>query len=235
MILPLLLACEEPPPETHMLKDIYRPHLQLNTGYLPGGPEQIQLFLHPELAGPCHPIPEVAATFDGKPMTRLHGKVEGPDGYDRDCAIFEFSIDSSTITPGPSSVVTVTDGVDTYTLEAANVFAKRTLTPSATELIAGDSITFAWSPAGDVVGPKADVGFELTAGEKRVIVKRKDIVFGVGTMTFTLPADLTGDVTVDIFGNSGISPAITRCEGAHACAVSREYDVDPITLHVKAK
>jgi hypothetical protein len=217
----------------HTLKDIYRPHLQLNTGYVPGGPEQIQLFLHPELAGPCHPIPTLAATIDGKPMTRLHGKVEGPEGYDRDCAVFEFTIDAGTVTQGPSTVVTVTDGTDTFTMEVANIFAKRTLTPSATDVKPGESVTFAWSPAGDAVDPKADIGFTLTAGDKRVVLKRKDIVFGAGTLTFTVPADLTGDVSVQMFGMLGISPAVTRCEGAHACAVSREYDVDPVVLHVK--
>lgn len=228
-----LLACSDPAPpapEEHHLTDLFRPQLQLNTGSLPGGPEQIQLFLHPLTPGVCHPIPKLAATFDGKPMTRLHGRVEGERGYDRDCAVYEFTIDPKEVAVGASNVVVVTDSVSTYTMEVANLFVPRTVTPSATAVKPGDSLTLAWSPATDVVTKDGDVGVELRLGDKRALVKRKDIVFGPGTLTFTVPEGLSGEVTASVYGTLGVQPAVTKCVGADHCGVSREYDVPAFTL-----
>lgn len=232
MLLLLLAACESepPPPEAHKLTDLFRPQVQLNTGSIPGGPEQVQLFVHPLTPGVCHPIPTIAATLDGKPMTRLHGRVEGKKGYDRDCAVYEFTLDAKEIVAGATNVVTVTDGETTFTMEVAGLFAPRTVTPSATDVKPGDTLTLAWSPPTDVVADKGDVGIELKAGAKRAVVRRKDIVFGPGTLTFTVPEGVSGEVAGSVYGTATIQPAVTKCEGAHHCGVSREYDVAPFTL-----
>lgn len=233
MTLLLLLACADtpaPPPESHKLTDLFRPQVQLNTGAVPGGTEQIQLFLHPLTPGVCHPIPALVATMDGKPMTRLHGRVEGKNGYDRDCAVYEFTIDPTEVAGDATSLVSITDGVSTYTMEVANLLAPRAVTPSATEVTPGDTLTLAWSPPTDTPTKDGDVGLELKAADKRAVVKRKDITFGPGTLTFVVPEGLSGEVTASVFGTLGMQPAVTKCEGADHCGVSREYDVASFRL-----
>ncbi|MFN7145419.1 MAG: hypothetical protein ACK4YP_16720 [Myxococcota bacterium] len=234
MFLLALLGCFPEVPEAHTLLDIYHPMLQLNTGSVPGGTEQVQLFLHPELPGVCHPIPTLTATLDGAPMTRLTGKVEGEAGYDRDCAVYEFTVDAATLTPKPTTTIVVTDGTTTLTMEVANLLTPRTMTPSATDVKPGDTVTVAWSPPTDVVDPSVAVGFELEKGDESVMIPRKDVVFGAGSLTFTVPPAPTGQVTVSLIGTLGLQPAVTKCEGAHKCAVSRLYDVAPFTLNVAA-
>ncbi len=231
MILLALLACSDPPPpEKHTLMDLFRPQVQLNTGSLPGGPEQVQLFVHPLTPGVCHPIPGLAATLDGKPMTRLHGRVEGKNGYDRDCAVYEFTLDGKEAVAAPTNTLVVTDGTNTFTVEVANLFVPRTVTPSATEVKPGDTLTLAWSPPTDVVAKTGEVGLELVSGDKRAVVRREDITFGPGTLTFAVPEGVSGELTASVFGTATMQPAVTKCEGPHACRVSRDYDVPPFTL-----
>jgi hypothetical protein len=231
-----LLACAEPPPKIDHMSDLYHPILQLNTGAVPGGTEQFQLLMHPEMQGICHPLDAMAATFDGKPLTRLHGKVEGGAPYDRDCAVFEFALGAGEV-PGANVVasdeVTVTDGVETYRMVVTNLYAPRVLTLTSPATVkAGDPVTMSWSPATDVVAAKGKVGFELRAGDKRVVVPRKDVTFAPGSIQFVLPPGIDGDVTATLFGTDAIQPAVATCEGAFACAVSRSYSVPPFALSV---
>ncbi len=231
--LALLAACgEEPPPEVHKLTDIYSPVVQLNTGSVPGGPEVVQLFVHPQLVGPCHPIPTLAATLDGKPMTRLTGRVGGAMPYDRDCSVFEFSLDPKDIVSGPTNELRVTDGETTFRVVIENLFAPRTVVASPTEVKPGDTVTLTWTPATDTVAPKGDVGLELKAGDKRAVIKRTAITFAPGSLSFVVPEGLEGDVTIAVFGTAAVQPAVTTCEGATTCGVSREYDVPPVTIRV---
>jgi hypothetical protein len=235
MLLALLLACaEEPPPAQHRLLDFFEPLVQLNTGSVPGGPEVIQLFVHPKMVGKCHPIPTLTATLDGKPMTRLTGRVMGPEPYDRDCSINEFSLDPKEIVVGPSHALVVSDGATTWRMAISDVFSPRVATGPTAELAAGDPVTLTWSPATDVVAEQGDIGFELVAGAKRVVVKRKDITFAPGALTFTMPPGISGDVTLSVYGTAALQPAITACDGPKTCGVSREYDVPAVTLKVKA-
>jgi hypothetical protein len=233
VLLALLAACsEEPPPENHHLSDLFRPQVQLNTGFLPGGAEQIQLFVHPLTPGVCHPIPTLTATLDGKAMTRLHGLVPGENGYDRDCSVFEFTLDPKDIVAGPTNALVITDGVSTITMEVANLFAPRTATASATDVKPGDTVTLAWSPATDVLADKGDFGVLLEAGGKRASVKRQDLVVAPGSVAFPVPEGVSGDVTASVFGTAAMQPPVTRCEGLAACKVSREYDVAPFSLRL---
>ncbi len=228
-----LAACaDEPPPEVHKLKDIYSPVVQLNTGSIPGGPEVIQLFVHPQLVGMCHPIPTLTATLDGKPMTQLHGRVGGSTPYDRDCSVFEFSLDPKDIVAGPTSELVVSDGETTYNVGIANLFAPRSVVASPTEVKPGDTVTLAWSPATDAVAEKGAFGVELKAGDKRVLVKREAFTIAPGSLAFVVPPDLTGDVTVSMYGTVVIQPAVTKCEGPTTCGVSRQYDVPAVTIRV---
>lgn len=228
-----LAACvEEPPPEVHKLADIYSPVVQLNTGSAPGGPEVIQLFVHPQLVGICHPIPTLSATLDGKPMTQLHGRVMGPTPYDRDCSVFEFSLDPKDMVVGPTNELVVTDGTTTFRVGIDNLFAPRIATPSPTEVKPGGTVTLAWSPATDAVAEKGAVGLELKAGDKRAVVKRADITFAPGSMSFVMPPDLVGDVTITVIGTVAIQPKVTKCEGPTTCGVSREYDVPAVVVRV---
>lgn len=234
MLALLLGACEEPPPpEEHKLADIWHPVVQLNTGAVPGGTEVIQLFVHPQLVGMCHPIPTLSATLDGKAMTQLHGRVEGATPYDRDCSVFEFTLDPKELTFGPTSELTVTDGTTTYRVAIAELFTPRVMTASPTDVKVGDTVTLAWAPASDTVAPKGKVGLELRAGEKRVLVNRTALTFAPGSLSFVVPAGVEGDVTVSLFGTATIQPTVTACEGPTTCGVSREYDVPPVTIHVK--
>ncbi len=221
----LLLACAEPPPEVHKLIDLYRPVLQLNTGILPGGKEQVQLLVHPQFPGLCHPIPTIAATLDGKPMERLHGRVEGPPPYDRDCSIFEFTIDGALAAIQPQNTVRVTDGETTFEVVVANLFAPRTMTVSATAAKVGETLTVAWSPSTDTVAKKGSVGFLFEIGDKRAIVKRADLAVGPGSFTFKVPAGVLGEAKLSAFGTDQITPAVVSCTGAHTCNVARSYDV----------
>jgi len=234
MLLALLLACaEEPPPAQHRLLDLFEPVVQLNTGSVPGGPEVIQLFVHPKLVGKCHPIPTLTATLDGKPMTRLTGRVLGPEPYDRDCSVNEFSLDPKEIVVGPAHALVVSDGETTWRVGISDVFSPRVATGPTTEIAAGDTVTLTWSPATDVVAAQGDIGLELVAGAKRVVVKRKDLTFAAGSLSFTMPPGISGDVTLSVYGTAALQPAITSCDGPTTCGVSREYDVPPIVLKVK--
>lgn len=229
----LLAACgDPPPPDVHTLKDLWHPVVQLNTGSPPGGTEIIQLFVHPQLVGICHPIPTLTATLDGKPMTRLHGRVEGSVPYDRDCSIFEFTLDPKDLVRGPTNELVVSDGETTYRIAIADLFAPRVARPSATEVKPGDTVTLAWSPATDTLAAKGNFGVELKAGDKRVLMQREKMTFAPGSLSFVVPPDLTGDVTVTVFGTAAIQPAVTTCEGPSTCAVTREYDVPPVTIRV---
>ncbi|MDP2310570.1 MAG: hypothetical protein Q8P18_31415 [Pseudomonadota bacterium] len=229
-----LAACADPPPpEVHKLIDIYHPVVQLNTGSVPGGvAEVIQLFVHPKLVGMCHPIPTLTATLDGKPMTQLHGRVGGALPYDRDCSVFEFTLDAAQIVPGPTNELVVSDGETTYHVGIADLYAPRVATASPTDVKPGDTVTLAWSPATDKVAAKGAVTLELEAGDKRAVIKRADLVFAPGSIAFVVPPGLTGDVTVTVFGTAFIQPAVTKCEGPTICGVARDYDVPPVTIHV---
>jgi hypothetical protein len=208
--------------------------LQLNTGSVPGGPEQFQLLLHPELTGVCHPIDALAATFDGRPLTRLHGRVTGAVPYDRDCSVFEFTMDATAVAPAPTNELTVTDGATTYHMVVAGLFAPRAMALAADAPVKpGDSVTLQWSPATDVVDPKGKVGLELKGAEKRVVLARKDLTFGPGTLAFVVPDGFSGAVTVSAYGTDVIQPAVTTCDGPFQCIVSRSYSVDPVTLQVE--
>jgi hypothetical protein len=214
------------------LLDLFRPQVQLNTGSVPGGPEQVQLFVNPLTPGPCHPIPGLKATLDGVEMTRLRGKVEGENGYDRDCNVYEFTMDAARVEQKPTNTLVITDGTNTFTMDVAHLFDPRTVTPSATTVKPKDSVTLAWSPGTDVLAPKGDFGIELKGGDKPVFVRRTDLVIGAGTVTFTMPEGVSGEVTATVFGTMTMQPAVTKCEGAHTCGVSRAYDVPPFQLTV---
>lgn len=227
-----LLACAEPPPEVHKLVDLYRPILQLNTGILPGGSEQVQLLVHPQFPGLCHPIPTIAATLDGKPMERLHGRVEGAVPYDRDCSVFEFTIDGAQAAVQAQNTVRVTDGETTFEVVVANLFAPRVMTASASAAKVGESLTVLWSPNTDTVAPKGSVGFLFEGGEKRAIVKRADLAIGPGSFSFKVPAGVLGEAKLSPFGTDQITPAVVSCTGAHTCNVSRSYDVPALTVTI---
>lgn len=227
-LLVLLLGCEEPPPDVHHLSDLFRPYMVLNTGHEPGAPEQVQLYVHPVINGPCHPIPSLVATLDGRPLTRQHGEVMfGARKYDRDCALFEFTLEGGEVVVGETNEVKVTDGVTTFRMAVGGAFTPRRLSLVSRT---GDDVVLGWTPATDVVAPKGDFGVELVAGGRRVVVARKDITFGPGTLAFRLPAGLEGAIDVSVVGTSLVQPAVTACEGAHSCEVSRLYTVEPLRI-----
>ncbi len=236
MILLSLLACADPPPpEAHHLTDLFRPMIQLNTGSVPGGPEQVQLLFHPEFPGVCHPMPVLIATLDGKPMTRLHGRVEGATPYDRDCAVFEFLLDPADIVVGDTHVLTITDETTTWRMAMGAVFQPRTLTRASDAPVkGGDQVTLSWTPPTDVLDPKSDAGLELSVGTTRAIVRRADITFEAGSLRFVVPEGISGSVSVTVFGTESIRPPVTACEGPHKCGVSRSYSVPPLTLEIAA-
>ena len=236
MILSLLFACwfEDPPPEIHHLSDLYHPVLRVSTGHADGAPEQVRVMMHPELNGKCHPMDAITATLGGKPMTRLHGRVEGEVPYDRDCTVFEFSMDAKDVTDTPTTEVLVSDGVTTFRSVVAGAISPRTLTPTTAQKVkAGDVVTFQWAPATDVVAPKGKVGVDLHAGEKRVVVGRKDITFAPGTLTFAMPEGIHGEVEVSMVGTTFIQPTVLACEGAFKCEASRLYTVEPVKIIVE--
>lgn len=226
-----LAACgDPPPPDVHKLLDIWHPMVQLNTGSAPGGPEVIQLFVHPQLEGICHPIPTLTAALDGKPMTQLHGRVGGAVPYDRDCSVFEFMLDPKDIVVAPTNELVVSDGETTFRVGIADLYAPRVVTAPLTAVTAGETVTLAWSPPTDKVAAKGAVSLELTTGDKSAVIKRDALTFAPGSISFAMPPDLVGDVTVTVFGTISIQPVVTKCEGPTTCVVSREYDVAPVIL-----
>ena len=242
MIFFLLLACGlEPPPPPPALKMVLRPVLVVNTGSTGITGETVQVFVHPEQAGPCLPVPTLTATVDGVALTQLHGKVKrnGYD-YDRDCDVYEFVLEHP-LAPSPEvSVIEVGDGEVAIRAEIPALFTPRTLgVPSdpATTYQRGDEVHLTWTPPGDVVAKDADIGIELRAGEESRFLGKSAVRHTGGEVVFTLPADLppawSGPVTVEFRGSLDVQPAVRTCTWAVTCQVSRTYVVEPVTIRLR--
>lgn len=235
----LLVACDtEPPPPPPSISMIQRPVLVVNTGATPSRAESVQVFVHPEQQGACLTIPTLKASVDGVPLVQLHGKVD-QNGYkyDRDCDVYEFTLEAPVPPPAELSVVEVTDGTVTMRAEIASLFTPRALGVRGGPYHRGDVVTLAWSPAGDTVAPDGDIGVELTAGESRVFVGKDAVSLVDDQVAFTLPKDLpaafTGPVQVEFRGTLAVQPTVKTCQWAVACQVSRTYVVAPVTIEVR--
>ncbi len=241
MIFLLVAACDLTPPEPPpALNQVLRPVLVVNTGSTGITSETVTVFVHPEQAGPCLPIPTLKATVDGVGLTQLHGKVKrnGYD-YDRDCDVYEFSLEHPLGAPKDVSVVEVTDGQATIRAEIPALFAPRTLSLPAAGTVyeRGGEVRLTWKPAGDVVAADADIGIELRAGEDARFLGKTAVKHTGGEVVFTLPADLpanwSGPVSVEFRGSLDVQPAIKTCVWAVTCQVSRTYVVEPVTITLK--
>ncbi len=239
LALPLLslLACDSTPEEkpfNHFV-DVYNPILTVNAGDTPARGPRLQVLAHAELVGACRELPELRADVNGVQLTRLHGKVE--DGnyiYDRDCNVYEFEGDSALIAALPPSdlqVITVTDGVTSVSATTRNLFTKPALTIENPKVAAGSEVTLKWMPGGDVVNEKAPVSVSLNAAEADAILVT-EVKATAESITFTLPSDLKGDVSVDLRGTRAFNPPVVACTSLTACEVSRAFVIEPLTLTV---
>ena len=233
MVLAWLVACEEAP-KYDKFADVFEPSLTVNAGAVPPRGESLQVLVHPARVGVCRPLPELKATVDGVPLERLHGKVEMDTySYDRDCNVYEFSLDTAGLAARPAgerSVVTVTDGVTTLSLETRNLFAPRSLAVVTDPVVAQGEVVLRWSPGGDVIAAESNFAVELVgeAGKWRVVptaVTPQDV-------RFTLPADARGELTAEFLGSKAISPPLLACTGAKTCQVSRVFLPAPVRLSV---
>ncbi|MBM4369305.1 MAG: hypothetical protein FJ102_24040 [Deltaproteobacteria bacterium] len=227
-----LIACEDAP-KYDKFADVFEPSLTVNAGAVPPNGERLQVLVNPARVGQCRALPELTANVDGIAMTRLHGKVEKESySYDRDCSVYEFELDTASIASRPAgekSVVTVTDGVTTLSLETRNLFAPRTLA-LAGEVSAGGEVVLRWSPGGDVIATENSFAVELVAGEdKRRITP---VTVTPEEVRFAIPADVHGPVTVELLGTAAIAPPLVACTGAKSCSVSRVFLVPAVEFVV---
>ncbi len=227
-----LLACEEAP-KYDKFADVFEPSLTVNAGAVPPNGERLQVMVNPARVGQCRALPELSANVDGIAMTRLHGKVEKESySYDRDCSVYEFELDAAGITSRPAgerSVVTVTDGVTTLSLETKNLFAPRTLAVQG-EVTAGGEVVMRWSPGGDVIAPENSFAIELTVGEEKRRIA--PVTVTAEEVRFTMPPDVHGPVKAELLGTAAISPPLVACNGAKSCSVSRVFLVPPVEIVV---
>lgn len=228
----MLLACEEAP-KYDKFADVFEPTLTVNAGAVPPSGERLQVLVHPARVGVCRALPELRATVDGVAMKRLHGKVEMDSySYDRDCNVYEFELDAAGLASRPAgdtSVVVVTDGVTTLSLQSKHLFAPRTLAVQG-EVAAGGEVVLRFSPGGDVVAPENNFAVELTAGEEKHRVS--PVTVTPEAVRFTLPEGVRGEVRAELLGTKAISPPLLACEGAKACQVSRVFLVPPVAFTV---
>jgi hypothetical protein len=228
-----LLACgdEEPAPYQDF-KDVFEPVLVMNAGDVPGKGETLQVFVHPERAGVCRPLPKLTANVDGVPLTRLHGKVPGEKGYDRDCMVYEFTADAETLakrTAGPDATVTVTDGVTSISGSAKNLFGPRVLEQDG-PIGADRKLRLRWVPGGDRVDPAMKPALELKGGFKTQLLKPPELVLTPEAVEVVLPAEVSGAFTAEFTGTLSMQPSTTACTGAHRCEATRVYVVEPVKL-----
>ncbi len=239
LALPLLslLGCDSTPEEkpfNHFV-DVYQPILTVNAGDTPARGPRLQVLAHAELVGACRELPELRADVNGVQLTRLHGKVEdGNYVYDRDCNVYEFEGNAALIAALPPSelqVITVTDGVTSVSTTTRNLFAKPALTVENPKVAAGSEVVLKWVPGGDVVNEKAPVSVSLKPAEADAIVVT-EVKATAESITFTLPSDLKGDVSVDLRGTRAFNPPVVACTSKTACEVSRAFVIEPLTLTV---
>lgn len=238
----LLLACADPVPPPPMMKDLWRPYLRVNVGAPLGEPEAVRVYFHPEEIGGCQDIQSIRASFDGVPLTRLHGKVQekGYD-YDRDCNVFEFEAPLAAVAGKAAegvSRVEVTDGEVTAVLEATDLTVTRRLVAASPGPYArGETVELRWEPAGATVDPRTAFGVKLRAQGNERLVGGAAVVVTPEAVRVTLPAELSdnwvGPVELDFVGTSGVQPTVRRCAWAVECAVNRLYTVPPVTITVK--
>lgn len=233
-----LHACDTTPEEkpfNHFV-DVYQPILTVNAGDTPARGPRLQVLAHAELVGACRELPELRADVNGVQLKRLHGKVEdGNYVYDRDCNVYEFEGDAAWIAALPPSelqVITVTDGVTSVSATTRNLFAKPALTIENPAVAAGSEVVLKWAPGGDVVNEKAPVSVSLKAADLDAIVLT-DVKATAESITFTLPAELKGEVSVDLRGTRAFNPPVVACTSLSKCEVSRAFVIEPVTLNVK--
>lgn len=209
-------------------KDVFNPILVMNAGKLPERGEVLQVLVHPELGGTCRPLPALRADVDGVPLTRLHGKVEGPEGYERDCMVYEFMADAATLAKrsGDDATITVTDGKTSLVGTVRNLFGERRLEPEAVG--ADGKLRLRWVPGGDrVVG---GVAASLTLSGAFPPIHVKDPELSAEAVSFALPEAAKGTVLVEFKGTLAIQPTVTACTGALRCEASRAYTVPPVSI-----
>lgn len=225
-----------------MIKDLWRPHLRVNVGAPLGQPETVRVFFHPEEIGACQNIAGIAATVDGVPLTRLHGRVreKGYD-YDRDCNVFEFEAPLSAVAGRAVegiSRVEVTDGESTAVMEVANLFADRALVPTTPGPYArGETITLRWQPGGDTIDPKFRFALLLRANGDEKVVGGEAVGVTPESVRVTLPLDLpaswVGPVDAEFVGTGGVQPTVKRCVWAVDCQANRVYTLPKLTLTLR--
>lgn len=233
MILLLALACggEEEPKPFQDFKDVFHPVLVVNAGALPDQGEAIQVFVHPDRSGACRTLDKLTANVDGVPLTRLHGRVPGENGYDRDCMVYEFTADTEALKKRPDSVdgtVTVTDGVTTISSTTKNLFGPRSL--EAEPITPDGKVRLRWVPGGDTLSKAVKPSVILRGVFKEVVLRAPALVVTPEAVEFTLPAEAAGEMTAELTGTLAIQPTVTACVGAFRCESSRAYVVPPVSL-----
>lgn len=235
-----LFACGEEK-KFDQFADVYQPALTVNAGETEPRGKRVQVLVHPAREGVCRPLPELRADVDGVPLTRLHGKVDnGSFKYDRDCFVYEFEGDAAFVAKvagKPSNTVTVTDGVTTVSLTARNLFAESGLTVETAEPKAGAEVALTLAPGDDLLDASVPISVSIVRvepppaeGEKAVVVPATATP---GSVRFTVPAELSGVVAVDLMGTRAWGPEVTACTGTQSCSASRTFVAPTVRLTLK--
>jgi hypothetical protein len=164
--------------------------------------------------------PSVKATFNGRPMELLY-RGERPlfEGY---CVRPTFILNIERPEPGTQEAgrLELTDGADTFVLEAENFFAWRGFQPqggAVDPLSPGQELTFDWAPATDEFsGEFAFASFFLTTPRRDFLSAAEDRVFHAPRLIGKVPhAAPAGAAQLDVRGKTRVP--ITRCEGPRTC------------------
>ncbi len=231
-----LFACsteEEEVPFSNFA-DIFEPGLTVNAGEIPPGGKRLQVLVSPAREGACRALPKIRADIDGVPLTRLHGKVDnGAFKYDRDCFVYEFEGNAELIakvSAKPENVVTVTDGVTTLSLTATNLFVETTMVVESGKVVAGAEVVLKLVPGGDLVDTTVPVSVDIRAeGQDLASVTA---VVTADRLTFAMPADRKGNVSVDLMGTRAFQPILSACVGTKSCSASRAFLVPTLAVDV---
>ncbi len=232
-----LLACADGPEVVpfNTFADVHQPQLEINAGNLAPRGRRIQVFVHPELEGVCRALPDLRASVDGVPLTRLHGKYDdGNLRYDRDCFVYEFEGLADVVgkvAANPDNVVTVSDGITTLAATVHQLFSEPRFEGPTAPVAAGSEVVLTLVPAGDNVDPTVVVSVDLTVeGSPKLSVPAAAAKDGI---RFTLPADVHGAVSVEVFGTLAYNPPVTACVVAAKCSASRVFVAPPMALTVQ--
>ena len=186
------------------------------------------------------PAPKAIVTFNGAPLERLTGMLEGDEmAVNADCLLWFTAPEQKVVRQPGTAYLQIAEGQTQFELSILNAFTPRQLslrTPADGVLRRGMNVTLRWQPESDLIqhGMVA-LGLRRRGakliGADDVTIRHTELAWQGHDVTFKVPEDtprsLGEEIEIQFLGTAYVTPGLGPCP-VKRCKVNLDLKVPPL-------